>query len=64
MLYGSVNIHYYHCYYHYYYSVRSFTKQKRVKGDFTTRQTNWVHILDDHAKLMGYQRGTLPIAIY
>ena len=41
-----------------------FNKQKRMKGNFTTRGTNWVHSLDGHAKLMGYQRDTFPIAIY
>ena len=41
-----------------------FNKQKRVKGNFTTRGANWVHSLDGHAKLMGYQRDTFPIAIY
>ena len=39
-------------------------KRKRVKGNFTTRGTNWVHSLDGHAKLMGCQRDTFPIAIY
>ena len=29
-----------------------------------TRGTNWVYSLDGHAKLMGYQRDTFPIAIY
>lgn len=39
-------------------------KPARVKGKFTTRGTNWVHSLDGHAKLMGYQRDTFPLAIY
>ena len=39
-------------------------KPARVKGKFTTRGTNWVHSLDGHAKLMGYQKDTFPLAIY
>ena len=39
-------------------------KAKRVKGKFTTRGPNWVHSLDGHAKLMGYQRDTFPLPIY
>ena len=39
-------------------------KATRVKGKFTTRGTNWVHSFDGHAKLMGYQRDTFPLAIY
>jgi len=30
-------------------------KKKRQKGKFTTRGSNWVHSLDCHDKLMGYQ---------
>ena len=41
-----------------------FKQQKGMKGNFTTSGTNWVYSLDGHAKLMGYQRGTFPIAIY
>eukprot|EP00794_Sanderia_malayensis_P002289 gene2289-2634_t len=36
----------------------------RVKGKFTTRGPNWVHSLDGHAKLMGFQKSTFPLAIY
>ncbi|KAM7427620.1 hypothetical protein ABFA07_021268 [Porites harrisoni] len=39
-------------------------KKKRQKGNFTTRGTNWVHSLDGHDKLMGYQNSTFPLAIY
>ena len=39
-------------------------KATRVKGKLTTRGTNWVHSFDGHAKLMGYQRDTFPLAIY
>ena len=35
-----------------------------MKGNFATRGTKWVHSLDGHAKLIGYQRDTFPIAIY
>ena len=41
-----------------------FNMQKRMKDNFTIRGANWVHSLDGHAKLMGYQRDTFPIAIY
>ena len=39
-------------------------KKKRQKGNFTTRGSNWVHSLDGHDKLMGYQNSTFPLAIY
>lgn len=39
-------------------------RRARKKGNFTTKGTNWTHSLDGHAKLMGYQRDTFPIAIY
>ena len=39
-------------------------QKQRKKGNFTTRGTNWVHSLDGHDKLMGYQSSTFPIAIY
>ena len=39
-------------------------KKKKTKGHFTTRGTNWVHSLDGHDKLMGYQNNTFPIAVY
>lgn len=41
-----------------------FKKKKKKKGHFTTRGTNWVHFLDGHDKLMGYQNNTFPIAVY
>ena len=36
----------------------------RIKGKFTTSGPNWVHSLDGHAKLMGFQKDTFPLAIY
>lgn len=39
-------------------------KKKQRKGNFTTRGANWVHCLDYHDKLMGYQNSTFPLAIY
>lgn len=39
-------------------------KKKKAKGNFTTNGTNWVHSLDGHDKLMGYQNSTFPLAIY
>ena len=39
-------------------------KKKKKKGHFTSRGTNWVHSLDGHDKLMGYQNNTFPIAVY
>ena len=39
-------------------------KKKRKKGNFTTRDANWVHSLDGHDKLMRYQNSTFPLAIY
>ena len=43
---------------------RALGKNTRVKGHFTTKGPNFVHSLDGHAKLMGYQRDTFPLAIY
>ena len=39
-------------------------KKKREKGHFVTKGTNWVHSMDGHDKLMGYQNSTFPLAIY
>ena len=39
-------------------------KRKKRKGHFTTKGPNWVHSLDGHDKLMGYQNSTFPLAIY
>ena len=33
-------------------------KRKKKKGYFTMRRTNWVHSLDGHDKLMGYQNSS------
>ena len=39
-------------------------KNKKKKGCFTTRGPNWVHSLDGHNKLMGFQNNVFPLAIY
>ena len=39
-------------------------KKKKPKSNFTSRGSNWVHSLDGHDKLMGYQNSTFPIAVY
>ena len=39
-------------------------KVRRKAGNFTSRGPNWVHSLDGHDKLMGYQNSTFPLAIY
>ena len=39
-------------------------KKKKEKGHFTSPGPNFVHSLDGHDKLMGYQNCTFPIAIY
>jgi hypothetical protein len=39
-------------------------KKKRTKGHFTTKGPNFVHSVDGHDKLMGYQNSTYPLAIY
>ena len=39
-------------------------KINRGKGNFTTKGPNWVHSLDGHDKLMGYQNSTFPLAVY
>ena len=39
-------------------------KRQRKKGNFTTHGSNWVHSLDGHDKLMGYQNSTFPLAVY
>ena len=39
-------------------------KKARRKGNFTTKGSNWVHSLDGHDKLMGYQNSTFPLATY
>ena len=38
--------------------------KKKPKGNFTSSGSNWVHSLDGHDKLMGYQNSTFPIAVY
>ena len=39
-------------------------KKRKPKGHFTTRGPNFVHSVDGHNKLMGYQNRTYPLAIY
>ena len=39
-------------------------RRKKDNGNFTTRGSNWVHLLNGHDKLMGYQNSTFPFAIY
>ena len=39
-------------------------REERRKGNFTTRGVNWVHSVDSHDKLLGYQNSTFPSAIY
>ena len=39
-------------------------KNKKKKQPFTTRGPNWVHSVDGHNKLMGFQNDTFPLAIY
>ena len=39
-------------------------KERRPKGHFTSKGPNFVHSLDGHDKLMGYQISTFPLAIY
>ena len=39
-------------------------KTKKKKGNFTSPGPNFVHSLDGHDKLMGFQNSTYPIAVY
>lgn len=39
-------------------------KRAMKKGNFSSKGPNFVHSLDGHDKLMGYQNSTFPIAIY
>ena len=39
-------------------------RNKKVKGQFTTKEVNWVHSMDGHDKLIGYQKRTFPLAVY
>ena len=43
---------------------RALGSKKKQKGQFTTKGVDWVHSLDGHCKLMGYQRFTFPLAVY
>ena len=39
-------------------------KRANKKGNFSSKGPNFVHSLDGHDKMMGYQNSTFPIAIY
>ena len=39
-------------------------KKKKPKGHFSSKGPNFVHSVDGHDKLMGYQNSTYPLAIY
>lgn len=39
-------------------------KKKKIKGNFISPGPNYVHSLDGHDKLMGFQNWTFPLAIY
>jgi hypothetical protein len=39
-------------------------KRKKAKGCFSSKGPNWVHSVDGHDKLMGYQNSTFPLAVY
>ena len=40
------------------------SKRKMRKSNFVSKGPNWVHSLDGHDKLMGFQNNTFPLAIY
>ena len=39
-------------------------KNKKKKQCFKTRGPNWVHSVDGHNKLKGFQNDAFPLAIY
>ena len=39
-------------------------KGRKAKGHFTTKGSNFVHSIDGHDKLMGYQNSMYRLAIY
>ena len=39
-------------------------KKKREKGNCSSKGPNFVHSLDGHDKMMGYQNSILPLAVY
>ena len=39
-------------------------KKKRKKGNFSSKGPNFVHSLDGHDNMMGYQNSTFPLAVY
>lgn len=38
--------------------------ERRPKSNYLTRGTNFVHSMDGHDKIMGFQNSTFPLAIY
>ena len=40
------------------------SKKPKRKGYFSSKGPNWIHSLDGHDKLRGYQDSTFPLAIY
>ncbi|XP_078484142.1 uncharacterized protein LOC144744114 isoform X2 [Ciona intestinalis] len=39
-------------------------KKRLKKGHFSSKGPDWVHSLDGHCKLMGFQKSTFPLAVY
>lgn len=39
-------------------------KATKKKGQFTSKGSNFVHSVDGHDKMMGYQNSTFPLAVY
>ena len=39
-------------------------KKRRTKGNFSSKGPNFVHSLDGHDKMMGYQNSTFPLVVY
>ena len=39
-------------------------KKKKKKGNFSSKGPNFVHSLDGHDKMTGYQNSTFPLAVY
>lgn len=39
-------------------------RNKKVQGQFATKGVNWVHSMEGHDKLMGYQNRTFPLTVY
>eukprot|EP00794_Sanderia_malayensis_P021019 gene21019-23072_t len=45
-------------------SGRAVGAKRQKKGHFVSRGPDWVHSLNGHCKLMGYQRSTFPLSVY